>query len=123
MIALLAVSSYAANAQTFYNETGCELRFKEVCLDPFTCAQQSASGWTSAPPLTPTAIPATGCTPAEIQAFIVENVSTCNGMNTVIVDATGTCATNPTPFVFDCPNCYTSTINITAYGTGDVVAN
>lgn len=120
-IALLGLATNA-QAQDFINNTGCDLRFMEVCLDPFTCAQLSSSAWVTASASSTTALPASGCTAGQLQAFIVENVSPCLGANTVIVEATGSCATNPTSFGSNCPSCHPTTIVISATGT-DVIAN
>jgi hypothetical protein len=120
----IALLGFATNAQAqdFINNTGCDLRFMEVCLDPFTCAQLSSSTWVTASASGTTSLPATGCSAGQLQAFLVENVSPCLAWNTVIVESTGTCATSTTSFGSDCPSCHPTTIVISISGT-DVIAN
>lgn len=120
-IACLVIGN-GVHAQDFINNTGCDLRFREVCLDPFSCAQLSSSAWVTASGSSTTPLPASGCTGGQLQAFIVENVSPCLAWNTVIVESTGTCATSTTSFGSDCPSCHPITIVISTAGT-DVIAN
>jgi hypothetical protein len=86
LAAALAVAASGAQAQEFHNNTGCDLEYRQVCIDPLTCAvSYPSTTWNSAPAMTITPLVLGVCTPGDAIGFEVRYASSTGCTNTPVI--------------------------------------
>lgn len=90
LMALLFVCGYTAQAQFVANGSGCDVEYRQICIDPGTCTiSYPSTTWISIPATSMVSLTITSCNPGEIVGFEVRydaGSTGCTNTPTIIQD-------------------------------------